>query len=307
MRDADIAMYLAKGAGKRQSILFDATRHRDTVRDLDYRVDLARAVRDREFELRYQPVVHLGSGVVRGAEALVRWRHPARGLIGPSEFIPVAEATGDIVELGRWVVQEACARAARWPRGHDGDALSVSVNVSAVQLADPAFTDTVAAALASAGLPAERLTLEITETAFVALDVSLPVLRRLSTMGVRLAIDDFGTGHASLNQLASLPFDVIKIDRSFVTRLSDHRTAALVETIVALASRLGATAIAEGIESENERARLLGLGCHEGQGFYFSHPLVERDFLTRLTSGGSRVLRPDWRGRPTPTPVRDAA
>ncbi len=291
MRDADIAMYLAKTGGKHRSVRFDGARHRDTVRDLDYRVDLARAVRDREFELRYQPIVDLQSGVVGGAEALVRWRHPTRGLIHPSEFIAVAEATGDILGLGRWVLEEACARAADWPRGHARNAVSVSVNVSAVQLADPKFAAMVTAALASAGLPPERLILEITETAFVSLDVSLPVLRRLPATGVQLAIDDFGTGHASLNQLASLPFDIIKIDRSFVTRLSDSRTAALVETIVSLASRFGASAVAEGIEKEEERAQLLALGCRVGQGFYFGHPLAEPDFVTLLTDGAPSAQR----------------
>jgi EAL domain-containing protein (putative c-di-GMP-specific phosphodiesterase class I) len=285
MRDADIAMYLAKAGGKRQSVLFDAALHRDTVRDLDFRADLARAVRDGEFDVHYQPVVDLRSGVIRGAEALVRWRHPSRGVIGPSEFIAIAETTGDILVLGRWVLEHATASAARWPRGPAGDSLPVSVNVSAVQLADPTFPDTVTAALDSAGLPPARLILEITETAFVSLDVSLPALQRLSASGVQVAIDDFGTGHASLNQLARLPFDIIKIDHSFVTDLTDSRTAALVKTIVALASQFGASAVAEGIETEEERAQLIAMGCREGQGFYFGHPLAELDFVALLTPG----------------------
>jgi len=268
MRDADIAMYVAKGKGKGTFVVFEADTHEHVVRGLELRGDMERALREQQFEMHYQPIVHLASGEVVGVEALVRWRHPTRGLLLPADFVPLAESTGAIVPLGRWILTQACREAARWTSPPDR---YLSVNLSAVQLVQPDFGTYVGAVLASVGLPADRLLLELTETSRLDQEAASANLVELEKLGVRLAIDDFGTGFAALSQLSRIPFDLVKIDRSFVARLfPGSRGESLITGIVDLARRLGMPVVAEGIENEEQHAQLRKMGCTFGQGFHFA-------------------------------------
>jgi diguanylate cyclase (GGDEF)-like protein len=270
MRDADIAMYVAKGKGKGCFTVFESDTHQHVVRGLELRSDLQRAIEQKEFELYYQPVVHLASGATVGVEALVRWHHPGLGLLQPADFIPLTETTGAIVPLGRWILERACRDAARWA---DGDRF-VGVNLSALQLVQPGFADLVASILSSSGLAPQRLLLELTETTRLDQEAGAANLAQLERMGIRLAIDDFGTGWASFSQLRRIPFDIVKIDRSFVEHLSaGSRSESLISGIVDLARRLGVAVIAEGIETDAQRAHLQRLGAAYGQGFHLARPM----------------------------------
>ena len=275
MREADIAMYVAKGKGKGRFTMFDATTHEAVVRGMELRGDMEAAIRDEQFELHYQPIINLASREVTGVEALVRWRHPTRGLLLPADFIPLAEMTGAIVPLGRWILQEACREAAGWAA--EGEAAAdrcMGVNLSALQLVQPGLGDLVAEALESSGLAPWQLILELTESARLDQEAASANLTQLRQIGVRLAIDDFGTGYASLNQLGRIPFDIVKIDRSFVTQLSPgSRAESLIYGIVDLARRLGVSVVAEGIENEVQYTRLRNIGCAYGQGFLFARPM----------------------------------
>lgn len=289
MRDADIAMYVAKGRGKGTFTVFEPTEHQAVVRGLELRTDLDSAIREQQFVLHYQPILSLGSGEVAGAEALVRWRHPTLGLLAPAEFIPLAEATGAISPLGEWILEEACRAAASWSAPGNPPAPGyVSVNLSAIQVSDPSFAASLARILRSTGLPPSQLVLEVTETARLDQDVASGTLRRVRATGVRLAIDDFGTGFAALIQLARMPFDLVKIDRSFVTSIgSDPRAESLVAGIVDLARRLGVDVVAEGIENGIQLARLRGAGCTFGQGFHFAVPMLPADLHIFLAEHAS--------------------
>jgi PAS domain S-box-containing protein len=253
------------------------------VRDAahEMRRELTEAMARDQLVLEYQPVVDIGSGRMVGAEALVRWRHPDRGLVPPGDFIPLAEMTDSIVEVGAWVLQRACAEAAQWPAD-----LRLSVNLSVRQLADRAIVDTVARALTAAGLPAQRLTLEVTESALMDnAERALTHLGLLRELGVRLAIDDFGTGYSSMQYLKRMPVDVLKIDRAYVSGLGrDEGDTAIVTSVVALAHAFRLRVIAEGIETEDQHRRLVALGCDAGQGFLFSRP-VAPEALRRLMDG----------------------
>ena len=289
MRDADIAMYVAKGKGKGRFSVFEAKTHESVVLGLELRGDLQEAIDEKQFELYYQPVVHLASKAVVGVEALVRWNHPTRGLLQPGDFIPLAETTGAIVPLGRWILERACHDAARWADESKGGEFGIAgdrfvgVNLSAVQLVQPGFADMVASVLAASGLPAERLLLELTETTRLDQEAGSANLAQLEMMGVRLAIDDFGTGWASFSQLRRIPFDIVKIDRSFVQHLTaGSRSESLVSGIIDLARRLGVAVIAEGIESEAQRARLQHLGATFGQGFFLARPMPEAKLRKHL-------------------------
>ena len=270
MRDADIAMYVAKGKGKGCYTVFESNTHQHVVRGLELRSDLQRAIEEKEFELYYQPVVHLASGATVGVEALVRWHHPTLGLLQPADFIPLTETTGAIVPLGRWILERACRDAARWA---DEDRF-MGVNLSALQLVQPGFADLVASILESSGLAPHRLLLELTETTRLDQEAGAANLAQLERMGIRLAIDDFGTGWASFSQLRRIPFDIVKIDRSFVEHLSaGSRSESLISGIVDLARRLGVAVIAEGIETDVQRAHLQHLGATYGQGFHLARPM----------------------------------
>jgi diguanylate cyclase (GGDEF)-like protein len=295
LRNADLAMYRAKHRGKDQWELYKSGMHLQVLARLDLKADLQSALSARQFELWYQPVVRLKDGTIIGAEALVRWRHPRRGLVSPEEFVPLAEETGAVVPLGRWVLEESCARASGWQQRYPDEPFTISVNLSPVQLREPGFVDDVAAAVADAGLNPHRLLLELTEGVFVRdAEPTLEALRELRELGVRIAIDDFGTGYSSLSYLQRFPIDVIKVDKSFVDALGKGpQEAALARGVFLLARTLGATTVAEGIESAGQRADLLAMGCSLGQGYYFARPLTGEAFETLLAQRGrAGVNRP---------------
>ncbi|HYT30435.1 MAG TPA: EAL domain-containing protein [Actinomycetota bacterium] len=236
--------------------------------------ELRQAIGAGAFEAHYQPIVRLADGHPVAMEALLRWKHPDRGLLPPADFIPVAEETGLIVPLGAWVMQEACRQGSRWLGAPPAAPLAVSVNVSPRQIAQPAFADEVRAALASADLQPTSLWLEITESVLVdATSITLRVLDRLRGLGVRLAIDDFGTGYSSLGYLRRFNVDMLKIDRSFVSVLGrDAEDSAIVAAIISLARALGLSVVAEGVETPEQAEHLRALGCDLAQGYHFAHP-----------------------------------
>jgi diguanylate cyclase (GGDEF)-like protein/PAS domain S-box-containing protein len=275
LRDADTAMYAAKAAGGARVQMFTRSLHDAALRTHELETDLRRAVRDDGLRLVYQPVVDLSTGRVSGLEALVRWYHPQRGSIRPSEFVPVAEQSDLIVELGTWVLRRALRDAADWPRG-TGAPTTVSVNVSPRQLTMPGFPQLVEELLHEAGLPGSRLCLELTETALVG-DVApvVSALRALRDLDVRLAIDDFGTGHASLSYLTQFPVDTVKVDQSFVAGVAtDAGSAAIVGGVVAMAHAFGLRVVAEGAETAEQLAQLRRLGCESAQGYVLASPMA---------------------------------
>ena len=287
---ADAAMYAAKSSGKACVRRFDPSLFRQTMEWMELDSDLRLAIDRREFALEFQPVVHLGTGRVRGFEALVRWHHPTRGEVTPGAFLPVADDTGLIVAIGRWVLHEACAQAVRWRFG--GEPLTLSVNVAARQLDHEDLVDDVRTALRNSGLEPSRLTLEISESDVMRdPDAVLATLDALSALGVRLAIDDFGTGHFSLSRLQMFPVNELKIDRSLVQRIqTGDRDAALVRSIVAMAKALSVDVIAEGIEQAAQVQLLEAAGCEVGQGYLFSRPLRASDmarFVADARQGGT--------------------
>jgi EAL domain-containing protein (putative c-di-GMP-specific phosphodiesterase class I) len=232
--------------------------------------DLRKALAAGEFELHYQPVVNLASNEVSGFEALVRWRHPEKGLVPPGAFIPLAEEIGLIVPLGEWAIREACATAAKWP----GE-VRIAVNLSPVQFRTPGLVQVVVSAIAASGLAADRLELEITENALLQdSEETLSTLYQLRALGVRIAMDDFGTGYSSLSYLQSFPFDKIKIDRSFVKDITDGvGSLNIVRAVTAMAQGLGMITTAEGVETTEQLEIVRAEGCTEMQGFLFSRPL----------------------------------
>ena len=284
LRDADIAMYAAKARGKDCYELFDREMHEAALARLDHKVELERAIGNAEFELHYQPIVMLDSRQVSGVEALVRWCHPDRGLVSPSDFIPLAEETNLILPIGAWVLRAACEQLAAW-RDDLGDRAPayVSVNVAGSQLEQGGFVDEVRAALADSGLDADALMLELTESSLI--DDSgrnAARLQELRALGVRIAIDDFGTGYSSLNYLRRFPMDVLKIDRSFTDGVAvAGEQASLVSAMIAMGDSLELTVVAEGVEDDDQLDHLRTLRCPLGQGFLFSHPL-DRDALEAM-------------------------
>ncbi len=261
LRDADLAMYRAKNRGKGRYAIFEPSMHTAIVERLDLEVDLKGAIERDELVLAYQPIFSLRSGAVAGVEALVRWRHPTRGLVLPEQFVPLAEESGVIRELGRWVLRAACHQGALWRAkypGHPG--LRIGVNVSGAQLREPGLVEEVAEALATSQLDAPGLTLEITETALMgSFEAAIEQLDALKRLGVDLAIDDFGIGYSSLRYLRRMPLDALKIEKSFVEGIGrPDDEPALLRAIVDLADIFGLAVIAEGIERPEQRERLLG-------------------------------------------------
>ncbi|MCM4078395.1 putative bifunctional diguanylate cyclase/phosphodiesterase [Paractinoplanes hotanensis] len=275
MRNADLAMYKAKSAGGSGYASYDPEMLSGLVARLELEADLRVALERDQLKLHYQPTVDLGSSEVIGFEALARWMHPTRGLIPPAEFIPIAEATGLIVPLGRWVLREACRQAVEWSNAGDGRPVKMAVNVSVRQFDREDLVDVVAEILAETGMPADQLCLEMTESVLMTdTDDNLEQLVRLKALGVTLAIDDFGTGYSSLAYLRRFPVDTLKIDRSFVERLGALTDdTALADTIVQLGKSLGMATVAEGIEEFGQLAALRDMGCHFAQGYYFSRPV----------------------------------
>jgi len=307
MRNADLAMYRAKAAGTGRYTLYHPEMHSALVDRLQLATDLRRGLDEGEFTLSYQPTIDLETGVIIGFEALARWTHHSRGNIPPSEFIPLAESTGLIRPLGTYVLREACRQVMAWAP-NDSRSLSIAVNVSARQLDQPDFLAVVAGALADRGLPAHRLCLEMTESVLMEdTENVLVILNGLKEMGIRLAIDDFGTGYSSLSYLHRFPFDVLKIDKSFVDRLhSPSGEMTLARTIVQLGQGLGVSTVAEGLEHFEQFMALRRIGCEIGQGFYFSRP-VPADQVSRLLEADAATAWPAKNVPSPPKPLRTSS
>ena len=277
MRNADLAMYDAKRLGGGQAATYRPELHQAVMLRANFESEMRSALVDDQFVVHYQPLVSVRSGEIVGNEALVRWQHPTRGLISPADFIPIAEMSGLIVPLGRWVLRVACRQTAAWHAEHpDRRPLTVSVNLSPRQLADRDLLDTVVNALSDADLDPRHLCLEITEGAVINdFDGALPKLRALKNLGVTLALDDFGTGHSSLSYLRQLPVDSLKIDRSFITDLTAGRDYRIVSAIIDLAHTLGMSVTAEGVETEEQLALLRTMASNLAQGYLLGRPMPE--------------------------------
>jgi len=289
LRDADLAMMEAKQQGGGATVIVDPRVRRPRTDRLQADTDLRRALEREELVVHYQPIIDLDSGQVVAAEALVRWRHPTRGVLAPGGFIPLAEETGLIVPLGDFVLRRACRDLVRWRRLGGRRPLRVGVNVAVRQLRTPGFADTVGAILAAESVDPTRISLEITESSLLGDgDQAVAVLRALRRLGVHLVLDDFGTGFSSLRYLQRFPIEVIKVDRSFVTGLgSDPQDTALVTAIVNLARALGLRVVAEGVETRAQLDQLRDIGCGMAQGFLIS-PAVPAAALAALWVSGRR-------------------
>jgi diguanylate cyclase (GGDEF)-like protein len=277
MRNADAAMYVAKSKGKGRYECFSPSMHLDAFHRLQVEIELKRAIKRDEFVLQYQPVIDLHSGEISAVEALVRWEHPNRGLVPPMDFIPVAEDTGLIVDIGAHVLRNACQQVRKWQRQFPRNpALKVAVNLSSRQLEDPSLAEEVAILLQQCGLSPNTLILEITESVLMHdTDFTTAKLNELKALGVQLAVDDFGTGYSSLSYLREFPVDILKIDRSFISTLdnSTEDALALPRAIVALGRALKLQTIAEGIETPEQLSQLRAMVCDQAQGYYFAKPL----------------------------------
>ncbi len=276
LRDADTAMYRAKSLGKARYEVFDADMRASVMARLQLETDLRRALERGEFRNFYQPIVALSSGEIAGFEALLRWEHPTRGLLGPGEFIPVAEETGLIRELGWWNLREACRQISEWRAGAIGHRnLTISVNLSAKQFLQPKLVEDIGKLLSDLSLPPEVLKLEITESTVMGdPTAAVEMLQHIKSLGIQLAIDDFGTGYSSLSYLHRFPLDTLKIDRSFISNMGDDGEGMeIARTILPMANNLRLDVVAEGVETIQQVALLKKLHCKYGQGFYFSRPL----------------------------------
>jgi EAL domain-containing protein (putative c-di-GMP-specific phosphodiesterase class I) len=274
LRDADTAMYRSKSLGKARHEMFDEQMHDHALNILQIETDLRMAQERQEFFIQYQPIVALDDFRLCGFEALVRWQHPVRGLISPLDFIPVAEEGGQIVQIGQWVLREACFQIQRWQEKFPSDKpLYMTVNLSARQFAQPDLIDQVRNILNETGVDPACLKLEITESMVMDdFESAAAMLFQLRALGVRLSIDDFGTGYSSLTYLHRFPIDTLKIDRSFVNCM-DKENMEIVRTILMLAENLGMDAVAEGVETQEQLTLLRSLNCQNGQGYFFSKPL----------------------------------
>lgn len=275
---ADVAMYGAKAAGRGRVSVFDAAMRERVQSRHDLHTDLRGALDRGDLEVHYQPIVCLDTGEFRGAEALVRWDHPTRGMVAPSDFIPLAEETGLIVDVGRIVLQKVARQIAEWDR-HPGGSPRISVNLSAREIVDPKIVETVLDLLRSAGAKPDSLTVEVTEGVLVAdADAAIENLRRLRAAGVSIALDDFGTGYSSLNYLRDMPVDIVKIDRRFVSELGDSTAkSSITAMVLGLGATMGLTVIAEGIETSGQHERLVEIGGTHAQGFLYARPAPAAD------------------------------
>jgi diguanylate cyclase (GGDEF)-like protein/PAS domain S-box-containing protein len=287
LRDADTALYRAKAQGRGRCVEFDTTMHDRAVELLKLETDLRRALERREFRLHYQPVVSLTTGEITGAEALVRWQHPERGLVAPAEFIPLAEETGLILPIGGWVLREACRQMKRWQERLDMPALEIGVNLSSKQFQQHGLVALVAAVLRETGLSPRSLRLEVTESLLMEQNGHVADnMTELRAMGVRLDLDDFGTGYSSLSYLHQFPIDTLKIDRSFIQRIGETQEGTeIVHTILTLAESLDLEVVAEGVETAEQLAMLRKLRCSHAQGYHLSRP-VEGDRFEALLGVG---------------------
>ena len=283
LRDADTALYRAKAAGRGRWVEFDPSMHDRAVALLQLETDLRRAVERREFRVHYQPVVSLSTGLIAGAEALARWQHPERGLVPPSEFIPLAEETGLILSIGEWILREACRQMKVWQDRLGLPQLEVGVNLSSKQFQQPGLVALVASVLSQSGLSPRSLRLEVTESLLMDQHPQIAVtMTELRAMGVRIDLDDFGTGYSSLSYLHQFPIDTLKIDRSFISRIGETEEGReIVHTIMSLAQSLDMEVVAEGVETEQQLEMLRELRCSYAQGYHLSRP-VEGDQFEAL-------------------------
>jgi predicted signal transduction protein with EAL and GGDEF domain len=290
LRDADLALYAAKAAGKDRYALFDASMNTAADGRMELEGDLGAAVREEQLFLHYQPMLDLSDQKVAAVEALVRWRHPDRGTVGPDDFIPLSEESGLILQIGRWVLEEACLQASRWHA--QGHRIRMFVNVSAQQLVRDGFVEDVRRALARSGMEPSLLAVEVTETTLMR-DVAAASerLEKIKALGVRVAIDDFGTGYASLSHLQRMPVEILKIDRSFVAALSQEGPGReLLEAIVGVGHALSLEIVAEGVETQSQMTTLQQMGCRWAQGSLIGRPaaaeVVQDLFATRQAVSG---------------------
>jgi EAL domain-containing protein (putative c-di-GMP-specific phosphodiesterase class I) len=290
LREAEIALNRAKGDRTTRRAVFEPGMNNETLERLDFENDLRRAIEREELVLHYQPLIDLATNQLVGLEALVRWQHPVRGLVPPMAFIPLAEETGLILSIGRWVLETACRQAQAWRMAFPDVSPMMSVNLSARQFAQADLGRQLSEILAETGLPAASLELEITESVVMdSSDEAIEALRALQGLGVKLVLDDFGTGYSSLAYLKRLPLDTIKIDRSFVAGLADDDSnLPIVQAVVSLAHGLGIDVTAEGIETVEQRDCLRELGCDRGQGYWFARPLPAAELESFL--GQPRTL-----------------
>ncbi len=285
LRNADLAMYFAKARHKGHYAIYEREMHQLVMERLELEADLRAAVAQQNFQVEYQPIINLNSGEIYGAEALVRWHDPERGIVAPAKFVEVAEETGLIIPIGRAVLREACERAREWrSRNPAARLMQMSVNLSGRHFQDPSLVDDVRSALEDSRLEPWALTLEITESVLMQRSHStLDKLRSLKALGLNLAIDDFGTGYSSLGYLQQFPIDMLKIDRTFVDAVgNEDEDPVLARAIIALGKTLGIETVAEGIERANQRDGLRALGCTLGQGYLFAYPMSAEDFVTRV-------------------------
>jgi diguanylate cyclase (GGDEF)-like protein len=301
IRNADVAMYSAKGTGKGNHAVYTDDMHERVARRLELSAALDRALERSDMSLRYQPIVRLADGSTVAFEALLRWRHPEHGFVPPGAFLPLAAENGVLLPITRWVLRSACVEARRWESSRPpeiGSGVGVTVNLSPTDLLNPRLVDEVHAALETSGVRPARLTLEITETAAMAdLGAALRTMRDLRSLGIRLALDDFGTGHSSLENLGEFPVDLLKIAKPFVDKLSaEPADTMFVDTILQLGHSLGMRVVAEGVEMDRQSALLLAAGCDFGQGYWFARPLlpdaVHEFLLAETMDEASRV--PDF-------------
>jgi diguanylate cyclase (GGDEF)-like protein len=296
LRDADTAMYRAKESGKARCEVFDREMHARNMNLLQVETDLRRALSRDEFEVFYQPIVSLDDNHSTEFEALIRWNHPVHGYVAPTDFISVAEESGLILPIGRWILEEACRQTREWQRSLPAyENLSVSVNLSARQLMHPTLRGQIEEILATTGLDPKFLKVEVTESTVIERsETALAVLTEMRELGLSLSMDDFGTGYSSLSYLHQFPFERLKIDRSFVDKMDhDPKSEAIVRTILLLGKNLNMQVVAEGIESMRQLDLLRALDCRLGQGFYFSRPMnsknAERFLIEQLSADRPRV------------------
>lgn len=280
MKNADLALYRAKSNGRGCYAFFEPSMEQHLVDRRRVEIELRNALAQGEFELYYQPVLKVATRHIIGFEALIRWRHGTRGMVPPDKFIPIAEENGLIVQIGEWALNQACLEAASWP-----GSLKVAVNLSPVQFRTGNLLETIVAALDASGLAANRLELEITESSVMQdADATLAIIKAIKSLGVRLAMDDFGTGYSSLAYLQKFPFDKVKIDRAFVRDSGQATNLAIIRAVTGIAQSMGIETTAEGVETEDQFARMAVEGCHEAQGFLFSRPRPGSDVMAMLAS-----------------------
>ncbi|MGK7921954.1 MAG: EAL domain-containing protein [Trichodesmium sp.] len=289
LRDADTAMYRAKTLGKARQEVFNTSMYADNLAQLKLEIDLRQALKKNELKLYYQPLILLETGLICGFEALLRWKHPERGMISPDEFIPIAEETGLIIPIGWWVLEEACQQTYNWQKQFPLHPLMMSVNLSGRQFSQSDLVDQIHQVLSRIGLENNRLKLEITETTIMENEqIVMKILSELKAMNIQLNIDDFGTGYSSLSRLRNFPIDTLKIDRSFVMTMdSESDNLEITKAIISMAASLGIDVIAEGVETATQLAVLRDLKCKYGQGYFFSKP-VDTEQATNLIASGKR-------------------